>query len=226
MSTTSTAQCVVGAMLMLSPANADFAMAQGRQLEIGLKQEFWDGQGEWTLSAYHIRKTNLISRDPLNPSLSVQVGERSSRGIEASLDVRLARNWTVQANATVLQARYDDFTESVGGRAVSRGGNVPPNVPERLANVWLSWNFQPAWTAMAGVRYVGKRYADNANTLPFPSYTTTDLALRWDVGRDTTVTLRGYNVFDKAYFTTAYYNTTQWLYGAGRRVEFTLNHRF
>lgn len=216
----------VGTLLMLSPANAEFSMSQGRQLEVGLKQSFWNTRGQWTLAAYTIGKNNLISRDPVNPSKSVQVGQRSSRGIEASLEVALNRQWKVQANATVLQARYDDFTESVRGQAVSRNGNVPPNVPERLANIWLSWNFQPGWTAMAGMRYVGKRYADNANNLTLPSYTTTDLALRWDLTPDTTITARGYNVFDKAYFTTAYYNTTQWLYGPGRRLELTLNHRF
>lgn len=138
----------------------------------------------------------------------------------------LAADWRLEANATLLRARFDDFTESVGGAAVSRNGNVPPNVPERLANVWLSWNFQPGWTVMAGLRYVGKRYADNANTLELPGYATTDLGLRWDISRDTTLTARGYNIFDKAYFTSAYYSQTQWLYGPGRRFELTLHHRF
>lgn len=216
----------VSGLLMLSQANADFDMTKGRQIEIGLKQQFWAQRGEWTLSAYHLSKTNMITRDPANPNLSIQVGERSSRGIEASLAVAFAPGWRLEANATVLQARFDDFAESVGGVAVSRNGNVPPNVPKRLANVWLSWNFQPDWTAMAGLRYVGKRYANNANTLTLPSYVTTDLALQWDMSRNTTLTARGYNVFDKAYFTTAYYSATQWLYGPGRRLELTLNHRF
>lgn len=216
----------VSGLLMLSPANADFEMASGRQMEVGLKQAFWEGRGEWTLAAYQIQKRNLVTRDPFDPSLSVQVGERSSRGIEASMSLAFASTWRLEANATMLQAKFDDFTESVGGIAVSRNGKVPPNVPERLANVWLSWNFQPDWTAMAGLRYVGKRYADNANTLELPSYVTTDLALRWDMSKETTLTARGYNVFDKAYFTSAYYSQTQWLYGPGRRFELTLHHRF
>ena len=216
----------VGGLLMLSPSNADFDMSRGKQVEVGVKQGFWNGRGEWTLAAYHIRKSNLLTRDPANPSLRVQVGEQSSRGLEASLAMAFAPGWKLEANATVLRAKYDDFTESAGGMAVSREGKVPPNVAERLANLWLSWNFQPGWTAMGGLRYVGKRYADSANTLELPSYTTTDLALRWDMNRDTTVSLRGYNVFNRAYFTTAYYTSTQWLYGADRRVELTLNHRF
>ncbi|AEC20623.1 TonB-dependent receptor [Pusillimonas sp. T7-7] len=216
----------VGGMLLLSPANSLFEMSKGKQLEVGLKQSFWEGSGEWTLAAYHIKKNNLLSRDPADPALRIQVGEQSSRGVEASLAVTPARGWRVEANASILRARFDDFQEASGGAVVSRQGNVPPNVAQRLANVWVSWNFQPGWTAMAGLRYVGKRYADNANSLELPSYTTTDLALRWDVDKDTTITARGFNIFDKAYFTTAYYTPTQWLYGPGRRFELTLNHRF
>lgn len=222
----STAADPVGGMLLLSPANSQFDMSRGRQVEVGLKQAFWAGKGEWTLAAYQIKKTDLLSRDPTDPALRVQVGEQSSRGIEASLAVSLARGWRLDANASMLRARFDDFQEAAGGAVVSRQGKVPPNVAQRLANVWVSWNFQPRWTAMAGLRYVGKRYADNANTLALPSYTTTDLALRWDVGKDTAITARGFNVFDKAYFTTAYYTPTQWLYGPGRRLELTLSHRF
>lgn len=216
----------VSGLLMISPTNAAFDLSRGKQIEVGMKQDFWQGQGEWTLAAYHIRKSDLLARDPAEGSRRVQVGEQSSRGLEASLDLSVAKNWKIEANATILKAQYDDFVEASGGAPVSRAGNVPTNVAERLANVWVSWNFQPGWTAMSGLRYVGKRYADNANTLILPSYVTTDLALRWDVDRNTTLTARGYNVFDKAYFTTAYYTETQWFYGPGRRFELTLNHRF
>jgi len=216
----------VSGLLMLSPANSEFDLSRGRQVEVGVKQALADGRGEWTLAAYHIRKSNLLTRDPADPDLRLQVGEQSSRGVEASLAYAFAPGWKVEANAALLRARYDDFTEASGSGTVSRKGKVPPNVAQRLANLWLSWNFRPGWTAMGALRYVGKRYADNANTLELPSYVTTDLALRWDVDKRTTLTARGYNVFDRAYFTTAYYTDTQWLYGPDRRFELTLNHRF
>lgn len=216
----------VSGLLMLSPANSQFEMATGQQIEVGLKQEFWQDKGEWTLAAYQIKKSDLLSRDPSDASRRVQVGGQSSRGLEASVSLEFAKNWSVQANGTILRARFDDFDEPSGSATVSRKGKVPPNVAQRLANVWLNWNFQPGWTAMGGIQYVGKRYADNANTLELPSYTSTDLALRWQVKKHTTLTARGYNIFDRPYFTTAYYTPTQWLYGPGRRFELTLNHRF
>jgi iron complex outermembrane recepter protein len=216
----------VSGLLMISPANGAFDLAKGRQFEVGMKQAF-DG-GEWTLAAYRIRKTGLLSRDPLQPDRRVQIGAQTSRGIEASLNWNFAPQWSLDANATVLKAEFEDFLETAGTPPVlvSRDGNVPPNVAERLANVWLSWQFLPDWTLAGGARYVGKRYADNANTLELPGYSTTDLALSWQAAPRTRVTARVFNVFDKAYYATAYYTSTQWLLGADRRVEFTVDHRF
>ncbi|WP_229515649.1 TonB-dependent siderophore receptor, partial [Massilia sp. CFBP 13647] len=207
----------VGSLLFLSPANSRFENATGRQVEIGVKHSFWGKTGEWTLAAYDINKDNLLTRDPANPAQSIQVGQRSSRGIEGTLNMALAEAWTLEANASLLRARFDDFQESQGGVLVSRAGNLPPDVPKRLANVWLGWDATPAWTLGAGLRYVGTRFADNANTLRMASYTTTDLSLRWKAAPRTTLTLRGFNVFDKRYFATAYYTPTQWLVGPDRR---------
>ncbi|OZI71637.1 TonB-dependent siderophore receptor [Bordetella genomosp. 12] len=216
----------VGSLLLLSPANKDFDLSTGRQVEVGVKQVFWDQRGQWTLAAYHLRKDHLLSRDPADPSLRVQVGAQSSRGLEATLGLQLTAAWRLDLNAALLRARYDDFSESQSGQTVSRAGDVPTDVPQKLANAWLSWRFAPQWTAAAGLRYVGRRYADAANTLEMAGYTTTDLALIWQARPDLTLALRGYNVFDRQYAETAYYNQTQWLIGEGRRLELSANYRF
>lgn len=216
----------VGGLLMISSANSKFDLSTGKQLEVGLKQAFWGRRGEWTLAAYAIRKNNLLARDPVNPQLRVQVGQRSSRGVEATLGVDVAQGWRLDANASVLRARYDDFVEAEAGRAVSRAGQVPPDVAQQLANAWLSWNFMPGWSASGGARYVGRRYADSANRIAMPGYATADLALRWQAAPDTIVSLRAANVFDKHYFTTAYYTSNQWFSGPGRGVEATVHYRF
>lgn len=216
----------VSALLMLSPANSNFSLSTGRQVEAGVKQSFLDNKAEWTLAAYRIVKNNLVTRDVTNPSQSVQVGEQSTKGIEATLGIEFLPGWRLDANAALLRARYDDFSESVGSTAVSRAGNVPTDVPERLANAWLTWRFLPGWTAGTGIRYVGRRFADRANTLQMPAYTTTDVLLQWRPRKDITLSLRGFNIFDRQYATTTYYNPTQWLQGAGRRFEATVNYRF
>jgi iron complex outermembrane receptor protein len=216
----------VSGLLMLSAANARFDVARGRQLEVGIKQSFWQGRGDATLAAYAIDKNNLLTRDPADPALRTQVGRRSSRGMEGTLAMQVRPTLQVEANVALLKARYDDFSEAAGGAVVSRNGNVPVDVPECVVNVWAGWKFQPAWTLSAGLRHVGRRYADSANRLTLPAYTTADLALQWQAGPDSTLTLRGFNVLDRYFFTTAYYTTTQWFVGEGRRCELVLEHRF
>jgi iron complex outermembrane receptor protein len=216
----------VGGMLMLSPANSAFNVSTGKQVEFGVKQSFPDKKGDWTLAAYAIAKNNLLTRDTANPALRVQVGERSAKGIEGTLSLALAQHIQLDANVALLKARYDDFSEAVGGVAVSRNGRVPTDVPERVANLWVGWKPLPEWTLSGGLRHVGKRYADNANTLELPAYTSTDLALQWRTTPATTVKLHGFNVFDKRSITTSYYTNTQWFVAHGRRVELTLNQRF
>jgi len=216
----------ISSLFFLSAANSAFKNATGRQVEVGIKQAFAANTAEWTLAVYDITKNNLLTRDPANPSRSLQVGERTSRGVEATVTAALVPGWRVEANAALLRARFADFSEASGGVLVSRAGNTPPDVPQRLANLWLHHELMRGWTASAGLRYVGERNANNANTLKLPSYAVTDASLRWKVSGATSVALRVANLLDRRYFTTAYYTPTQWFYGQDRRADLVIDHRF
>lgn len=216
----------VSSLLFLTPSNAAFDLSTGRQIEVGIKKLLPERRGEFTLAVYEIVKKNLLTRDAADPSLRVQVGQRSTRGIEATAALNLTPALRLDVNAALLRARYDDFAEPVAGVAVSRNGKVPTDVPERVANLWLDWRLLPDWTLGGGARYVGKRFTNNANTIALPAYTTVDLALRWKATPDTTLALRGFNVFDKLYYSSYYYYASQWMVGEGRRFELSVNHRF
>jgi iron complex outermembrane recepter protein len=221
----STATDPIGGLLTASNANSKFELATGKQAEVGVKQSFWGGRGEWTLAAYEIVKNNLLTRDVNNPGLVLQVGQQSSRGIEASLGLALDHGWRIDANTAFLRAKYDDFAQSVGGVAVNYAGNVPVNVPQNVSNVWLGWAFAPDWFANAGIQIVGRTFADNANTLEMPAYTLVNAGLQWKPDRNTTVSLRVYNLFDKIYATSSY-NDYQWILGMPRTAQIAVNVKF
>jgi len=221
----STATDPIGGLLTASNANSKFELATGKQAEIGVKQSFWGGRGEWTLAVYEIVKNNLLARDTNNPGLVVQVGQQSSRGIEASVGVALDHGWRIDANTAFLKAKYDDFVQSVGGVGVNYAGNVPVNVPQNVSNVWATWGFAPNWSANAGVQIVGKTFADNANTLEMPSYTLVNAGLQWKPDLNTTVSLRVYNLFDKIYATSSY-SDNQWILGMPRTAQLAVNVKF
>lgn len=221
-----TATDSVGNLCCISATQLDFALSEGRQSEVGVKGVHWDDRLEWSLAGYHITKNRLLTPDPLQPGQSLQVGQQSSRGIEASLALQLPRGWRVEANGTVLKAQYDEFSENVNGVPVSRDGKRPTNVPNRSANLWLSWAVNPQWLAQAGVRYVGSAYTTNANTQRLPSYTVVDAGLHWEATQRFDVDLRVTNAFDKFYAYTSTNNGNQWILGAPRTVEFEVTTSF
>jgi iron complex outermembrane receptor protein len=220
----STAVDPVGNLITLATAQKDFQLSTGKQAEIGIKQSFWQGRGEWTLAGYQIVKNNLLARDPNNPALTQQIGQQSSRGVEATIGLVLDYGWRIDANTAWLRAKYDDFVQSVNGVAVNFAGNVPVNVPQHVSNVWLTWAFAPNWSVNGGVQIVGKTFADNANTLARPAYTVVNGGVQWKPDANTTLSLRVYNLFDTIYATSG--GTTQWLLGMPRTAELALNVRF
>ncbi|MDQ8731061.1 TonB-dependent siderophore receptor [Bradyrhizobium sp. LHD-71] len=214
----------VSNLITMSAANRNFELSDGKQIEIGVKQSFWGGRGEWTLAGYEIVKNNLLARDPDRPTVTVQVGQQSSRGIEASIGLALAYGWRIDANTAILRAKYDDFVQSVGGVPVNYAGNVPVNVPQNVSNIWVTWAFAPNWSASAGVQFVGRTYADAANTLARPAYNIVNAGLQWKPDLNTTLSLRIYNLFDTVYATSG--GTNQWLLGLPRTAQVALNVKF
>jgi iron complex outermembrane receptor protein len=214
----------VGNLITLATTQKDFVLSSGKQKEVGIKHVFWGGRGEWTLAGYEIVKNNLLARDPNNPTVTVQIGQQSSRGVEATLGLVLDYGWRIDANTALLRAKFDDFVQSVGGKAVNFAGNVPNNVPQQVSNIWLTWAFAPAWSINGGVQIVGDTWADNANTLKRPSYSVVNTSLQWKPYPNTTLIARIYNLFDTIYATSG--GTTQWLLGRPRTGELALNIRF
>lgn len=216
----------VGGLISLSKSQQQFDLSSARQSEIGLKQAFWDQRGEWTLAAYHIVKKKLLTDVPGEPNRKQQVGQQSSNGLEASLELQLPDAWQLQANAAIVRAQYDDFQQDVNGVQVSRDGKRPVDVPRRTANLWLSKALNDDLRAGAGVRYVDARYADMANRNELPSYTVVDANLSWKALPNTTLGLQLNNLFDRQYAQSQYNDGQQWILGEPRSFFVTADYTF
>src|SRR5215471_14103874 len=193
-------------VISATPAQAIWDPTIGRQVEGGVKQSLPNHRGEWTAAGYYIRKTKLVVPVPGQPGVQQQIGAQSSRGFEASASVNLAAGFRVEGNLALLDARFDDFGENVNGAVVSRAGNTPPSVPEQSANLWLTWTAPHEWQFRGGVRSVGKRYWDNANTSTIPAYTVLDAGIRKRLSKQVALDLYLYNLTDKLYGTDVYFN--------------------
>lgn len=211
----------VDSIVTLNVANRDFALTKGRQVEAGIKQSLGNGLGEWTAAVFRIDKDDILSRDPASPSRWIQGGSQYSQGVELSAAIAPWKNWRFEGNYTVLQARYDVLHDATGS---SRAGNRPTDIPEQVANLWGHYRFGQLQASLGG-RYVGKRYADTANTAVMSGYVVADAALAWKVDNRTTLRLFGRNLTDKVYATTSY-GSQQFVLGQARRFDLVAELKF
>lgn len=220
----STSEDGVGDLLTLRPEQR-YDLTEAKQTELGLKQRFWDGRGEWTLAAYHIVKNKLLVADPVNHGVQ-QAGQQTSDGLEASVELALANQWQVSANASVVRARFDDYLERTATGVMDRAGNRPANVPRRTANLWVSKGFGQDVEAGLGLRYVDKRYDSAANQSSVPGYTVVDGSIGWQVLPAVRLGLQVNNLFDREYAASYLYTSDQWLLGAPRSYFATVDYTF
>lgn len=217
-------------LLSLNKYYSDFELTTGRQIEVGVKNSFWGGRGEWTFAAYDIEKQNLESSDPNDPAAEPrQVGQQSSQGVELSVALQITDTLRYEGNAAVLRANYDEFSvasEDSNGNpiVIDYTGNRPNNVPEQMMNHWLSWAFLPDWEARVGVQWVGAIYSDDANTYKRPDYTVVNLGLDYHVDDKSTVSLRGFNVFDEVYAVSG--SDTEWQLAPPRSAELSYRIKY
>lgn len=195
-------------------------LTSGRQAEVGGKLDFWEGKGTATLAAYRISRRNIASQNPNDSSLTVLVGEQSSRGLELAVGLQPDRRWSIQGNVAYVDARYDDYTQ--GG--VSLAGKRPTNTPATVANLWVSYAVTPALQATVGLRRVGRVYADAANTVSWPAYLLVDLGMSYRIDRRTAIVARIRNLTDKVY--AASMTPTMAYLGAPRTADVSLRIAF
>jgi iron complex outermembrane receptor protein len=181
----------------------NFDLTTGWQIEAGLKTDFWDGKGSATIAGYFIERDNLTTSDPANPSNVINVGKQSSNGVEVNVGVQPLDNLSLQANAAWIDPQFEKFEEAVtiNGKSVqiSRVGNRPTNMARWIANGWINWDFLPDWQWTFGARFVGDRFADNANTMRMPAYTVFDTGVSWQVHPQARLTAMVKNFADATY---------------------------
>lgn len=212
----------VGTLTSFTPSAAQFGFtnARGNQIEVGAKALFLGGAGAATVSLYRIVKNDLAVQQIPNGPIE-QVGQQSSQGVEATLSLDLPWGLSVNANGTILDARFDDFPSG----AADFTGNTPPNVPEEAANLFLQWTPRERLRLGGGVRYVGARLANNSNTLTVDAYTVVDLTASYALAEGFAIDARVFNLLDEDY-AIATYGAQQWVLGRPQAFEVAFRAAF
>ncbi|ABC23195.1 TonB-dependent siderophore receptor [Rhodospirillum rubrum ATCC 11170] len=204
----------------------NFDSSQGRQYEAGMKFQPKGYNSFLAASLFDLTQTNVKSSDPLYSGYSVQTGEITVQGFELEALASLYEGLNLSASYTLQEAE-------ITGGAASEKGNRPANVPSQTASLWVDYTIQPQSAVGklglagiglgGGVRYVGERYGDNANTIKLESNTVFDAEIGYE--RETwKVALNLNNLTDEDTIGTC--TAFGCYYGDGRTVVGKLTYRW
>jgi iron complex outermembrane receptor protein len=203
----------------------DFDLTKGQQVEVGTKWDLPRVLGSTTASAFRIVRKNLAIPDPLNPGITIPVGQQSSRGLELAASLRPLARVRTEANYAYVDASFDDFVETVGGVAVSRNGNVPQNTPAQVGNVWVTVTPTLRLDVGLGGRWVSSRFGNPANTIGDGAYALYDAFAAYRLSPRVVVTGRVRNLADEVY-AASITGTPMFFLGAPRSADVTLRVDF
>lgn len=209
-------------------AGGPFDPIAGDIYEGGIKTALIGGRIQSTLTAYRIRRTNILQVDPRgdpgNDGVDdlVSFGEITSKGVEFDLAADLTPNWV----ATVAYAYNDTrITEDTGtgGFAMNIGDRFA-NAPEHQLGFWTRYQFPRRGIAVAfGGDYVSERLSiDGQRVKPYMIF---DASLIWERGPWRTL-VRVDNLFDKTYAASGFIERTGHFPGEPRTVFLGVSHRW
>ncbi|WP_230414513.1 TonB-dependent siderophore receptor [Collimonas silvisoli] len=177
---------------------------QGKSWEVGAKFDMPKGVTA-TVALYNIDKQNVQVQDPtVNGITPVRAaGKVRSRGLEADVAGNLTKQLKLIASYAYTDAQVMKDTRYQDNRLA--------NVARQSGSLFLTYDFDRTqagnrWRAGAGVRHVGRRAGDSANTFTLDAYDVVDTFASYDTKLGSYPLRLQFNIknlFDKTYASSA-----------------------
>lgn len=174
--------------------------SEGKQLEVGWKQEWLGQRLLTTVSAFALELTNAPANDPEHPGYSVLTGRQRIKGLEVEAQGRITPGWSVTAQATFLDPKV--LADTVPGANV---GHRVALAPRRTASLWTQYRLPrvPGLWVGGGLVHQGDRFTANDNRWRLPGYTVVDLALGYQFGGGVRLQANLKNAANRRYYVDA-----------------------
>lgn len=209
-------------------AGGPFAPTSGDIVEGGIKTALMGGRIQSSLSAYRIRRSNLLQADPRgdldNDGVDdlVAFGEVTSKGIEFDLAADLTPDWVL----TVAYAYNDTRVtgDNGGGGIINVVGSRFANAPRHQLGFWTRYQIPSLGLAAAfGGDYVAEQLSLSGQRVQ--PYMIFDASLIYEAGPIRAM-LRVDNLFDKTYAVSGFVDRTGHFPGEPRSVFLEVGYRF
>ncbi|MFG5117733.1 TonB-dependent siderophore receptor [Methylorubrum sp. POS3] len=211
----------IGPDAAASSRSGPFAPETGIGYDVGAKIDLFGGALGLTAAAFRVDRRNVLTPDPNNTAFSLAAGGVRGQGFELTAagqitpEIKLLAGY-VFADAVVTE----DNVLPVGSPLI----NVPRHSGSLLAVHEVQAGPWKGFGIGGGVRGVGERAADSANTFSLPAYIAVD-ALAYYRYENFRFGLNVENVFDSEYYESSL-NRFRVYPGAPRRFTGTMTVRF
>lgn len=193
------------------------------QYEAGLKYQPPGSSSIYSIALYDLTQNDVANR-VVKDSYYVPAGKVHSQGIELEARSQMSERLNVIAGYSYNKVKFRDAVDG-------NDGNTPYLAPNQMASLWGQYKAGLGINLGAGVRYIGKQWADNENTLRIPSVTLLDASARMDLDsvkpslKGAYVQLNANNLTDREYVAGCY-GTGYCYWGAGRSIIATVGYDF
>ncbi len=193
------------------------------QYEAGLKYQPVGTSDLYSVALYDLTQKDVGNRVVVG-SYYIPAGKVHSQGIELEAHNQLTSRLSTLANYTLNHVRFKDSTDG-------NEGHTPYVTPNAMASAWAKYQFDYGLSMGAGVRYIGRQWADNENTRRLPSATLFDAMIRADLSawnsrlKGAYVQVNANNLTNREYVS-ACYGTGYCYWGAERSVKVTVGYDF
>ncbi|OYX30180.1 MAG: hypothetical protein B7Z01_14840 [Brevundimonas subvibrioides] len=184
--------------------------------EIGLK---WQAQPNLIVTAalFQLDRTNATTPDPNNPTLTINVGETRTTGLELAATGNITDKWQVSAGYAWQDGvlKGNDFIRLA-------------QVPEQQFSLWNRFEVTPRLGLGLGVTHQSDQFAairTSSAATRLPGFTRVDAAAFYEVSDRVEVQLNIENLFDADYFPDAH-NNANISTGAPLNARLTVSTRF
>ncbi|WP_305304945.1 TonB-dependent siderophore receptor [Brevundimonas sp.] len=202
--------------LTLSTTEQNLEPEEFTNHEVGAK---WDIRPDLNVTAalFRLDRTNATTPNPLNPTVTINVGETRTEGFELAVTGRLLPNWQISGGYAWQDARLQ------GNDSVRLA-----QTPKQQASLWNRYDVNPRLGFGLGVIHQSSQFAairTTAATTRLPAFTRVDAAIFYEVSHTVDLQLNIENLFDTSYFSDAH-NNFNISPGAPLNARLTLSARF
>ncbi len=202
---------------------------KGRNLEVGVKGELFNGKVNTSLALFRIEQRNRAEADLVNICTSgtecyFSAGKVRSEGLDAEISGEVAPGWQLFAGYTLNNFKYLDQTSIAGVMFASTYS------PRHMLRAWSDYRLSGAlqkWSVGGGVNFQTESSRTTRDVkVAQGAYALWSARAAYQIDRNWTAALSVTNLLDKRYYQTV--GAPAWgnFYGEPRKAQLTLRARF